>query len=76
MENRFNRLGSSKPPEKNRVKMVQRNLFPYLQSQMALQTINTFPELIKLAQSVEQRQSEPKNFVHLLLTTNLSLNLT
>lgn len=62
MENLFNRLGTSKPREKDRVKMIQRNLLPYIQSQLTLQTINTIPELIKLARSVEETATRTEKF--------------
>lgn len=62
MENLFNRLGVAKPVEKARVKMIQRNLLPYIQSQLALQTIHTISDLTRFARSIEETALRTEKF--------------
>lgn len=54
VENLFNRLGSGKPEEKTRVDWIKRGLLPHIQSQLALQVVQTVPELIRLSRMVEE----------------------
>lgn len=54
MENLFNKLGSTKPSEWTRVKLIRRNLLPYLQTQLALESVETVSELIRLCRTIEE----------------------
>lgn len=54
VENLFNRLGANKPTEKTRVDWIRRGLLPHIQSQLALHTIETVPELTRLGRLVEE----------------------
>lgn len=63
MESLFKKLGSSKPEEQDRVKMIRRNLLPYLQSQLALQQTETISELTRLCKAVEETAIRTQKFV-------------
>lgn len=63
MENLFNKLGSSKPTELTRVKLIRRNLLPYLQTQLALYNIETIPQLISLCRAVEETSVRTQKYV-------------
>lgn len=53
MQNLFNRL-TNKPSEKTRVALIRRNLLPYVQNALALQTIDTVEQLTRFCRSVEE----------------------
>lgn len=53
MQNLFNKL-TTKPSEATRVALIRRNLLPYIQRALALQSINTVEQLTKLCRSVEE----------------------
>nr|CAI5846340.1 unnamed protein product [Callosobruchus analis] len=62
MENLFNRLGSSKPDEEARVRIIQRNLLPHIQSQLSLQQPRTISELLRLCRMVEETAIRAQRF--------------
>nr|CAI5864291.1 unnamed protein product [Callosobruchus analis] len=77
MENLFNRLGSSKPDEEARVRIIQRNLLPHIQSQLSLQPPRTISELLRLCRMVEETgYQSPKVFVHRQLIIDNSWSQT
>lgn len=53
MQNLFNRL-NNKPDEETRVIWIRRNLRPYIQNALALQTIKTVEQLTKFCRSIEE----------------------
>lgn len=65
----FQKTSYFKTHVKNRIKMIQRNLFRSIQSQLTFQAITTIPELTRSARSVE-----PKNVVWYPLFINFALN--
>lgn len=62
MENLFNKLGVKKPSEDVRIDMIRRNLLPYIQGQLALQTITTISELLRLSRAVEETSQRMARF--------------
>lgn len=62
MENLFKKLGINKPQESARVKMIRRNLLPYLQNQLALHQISTIAELTRLCKAVEETEVRTQKF--------------
>lgn len=62
MENLFNRLGQAKPNEDARIKMIQRNLLPYIQTQLILQNIGSISELTTLARTIEETAVRAEKF--------------
>lgn len=52
MENLFSKL-SKKPDEASRLRMIRRNLLPFVQNQLALHPINSLTELITACRHVE-----------------------
>lgn len=54
MENLFNKLGTNKPSEWTRMKLIQRNLLPYQQTQLALHRVENISELIRLCRMIEE----------------------
>lgn len=53
MQNLFNRL-TNQPSEGTRVALIRRNLLPYIQNALALQTIETVEQLTRFCRSVEE----------------------
>lgn len=53
MQNLFNRL-QNKPDEETRVVWIRRNLLPYIQNALALQSIKTVEQLTKYCRSIEE----------------------
>lgn len=62
MENLFNRLGNSRPEEATRVRMIQRNLLPYIQSQLTLHASQSIAELTRFARAVEETAVRTEKF--------------
>lgn len=62
VENLFNRLGESKPGEKTRVDWIRRGLLPHIQSQLAIQNIETVGDLTRLSRLVEETFSRTQKF--------------
>lgn len=54
MENIFKKLGWNSPSEKTKVKMIRRNLLPYILTQLALQATPTISELLRLSRVIEE----------------------
>lgn len=63
MENLFYKLGPNIPPEWTRVKLIRRNLLPYLQTQLALSSIETIPELVRHCRAVEETIVRTQKYV-------------
>lgn len=63
MENLFNKLGPAKPEESVRVKMIRRNLLPYLQNHLALHNIGSISDLLKQCKAVEETAVRTQKFV-------------
>lgn len=63
MESLFNKLGSNKPSEISRVKLIRRNLLPYIQSHLALHWIENISDLIRLCKAVEETELRTSKFV-------------
>lgn len=63
MENLFNKLGSSRPTEEERVRMIRRNLLPYLQNQLALHQVTNISDLIQLCKAIEETVVRTQKFV-------------
>lgn len=61
MENLFRKL-EQPLMEKNRVEIMRRNLLPHIQTQIALQKIESTTELTKLARAVEETEWRTKRF--------------
>lgn len=61
MEQLFSRL-SQKPPEEERVKLIKRNLLPYIQTSLSLRTIYTIRELIQVSRNVEETELRVQKF--------------
>nr|CAI5824404.1 unnamed protein product [Callosobruchus analis] len=53
MENLFRKLRVL-PPEESRVRIIRRNMLPYIQTQMTLHTVRTVSELLNLSKSIEE----------------------
>lgn len=73
MENLFKKLGLSRPNEAMRVKLIRRNLLPYIQTQLALHYTDTITELTAVCKSIEETavrtqkfQPPPTNYRQLL----------
>ncbi|XP_074037916.1 uncharacterized protein [Leptinotarsa decemlineata] len=62
MENLFNKLGPNKPSEEVRVKTIRRNLLPYIQSQLALEAIDSVSDLVRLSRTVEETAIRTQKF--------------
>lgn len=63
MENLFSKLGTNRPSELTRVKLIRRNLLPFIQSQLALHWIESISELIRLCKAVEETEMRTQKFV-------------
>lgn len=63
MESLFNKLGNNKLSEITRVKLIRRNLLPYIQSHLALHCIESISELIRLCKAVEETELRTSKFV-------------
>lgn len=63
MENLFNKLGPSKPTEEVRIKMIRRNLLPYLQSQLALHETENISDLLRLGRAIEETAVRTQRYV-------------
>lgn len=61
MQNLFNKL-AEKPSEQTRVRVITRNLLPYLQSQLALSDFASVSELTTTCQRVEEAQARIQCF--------------
>lgn len=62
MENLFKKLGSSMPREEDKVKMIRRNLLPYIQTQLSLQATPTISELVRLSRAIEETSHRVQRF--------------
>lgn len=77
MQNLLNRL-SNKPDEPMRVALIRRNLLPYLQNALALQSVRTVEELTRLCRTIEetslraQQYTPPKTNHRYLLEPQLA----
>lgn len=64
MENLFKKLGSNRPIESERVRLIRRNMLPYIQTQMAFHpVIATLSELSKLSRTAEETSVKIQNFL-------------
>lgn len=61
MENMFRRLPTL-PSESMRLQILRRNLLPYLQSRLSLQSVTTVDELLRMCRSIEETESRLQNF--------------
>lgn len=61
MQNLFNKL-SEKPSEQTKLRIIRRNLLPYIQSQLALLDCTTISELSTACQRVEDAQARIERF--------------
>lgn len=61
MEGLFRKL-PTKPTEHERVKIIRRNMLPYIQSQMALQSTYTLNDLIRIARTIEETEFRVQKF--------------
>lgn len=61
MEQLFDRL-SRKPLEETRVRIIRRNLLPYIQSQLSLHVINSVQVLIQLCRVIEETEIRVQRF--------------
>lgn len=61
MQNLFNKLGQ-KPSEEMRLRIIRRNLLPYIQQQLALTDFRTLPELTWACQRIEESQTRIDRF--------------
>lgn len=63
MESLFSKLGNNQLSEITRVKLIRRNLLPYIQSHLALHCIESISELIRLCKAVEETELRTSKFV-------------
>ncbi|KAJ8959652.1 hypothetical protein NQ318_021840, partial [Aromia moschata] len=61
MEQLFNRL-SEKPSEEARVRLIRRNLLPYIQTQLSLRTITSVRELVQACRAIEETEIRVQRF--------------
>lgn len=61
MESMFRRL-PTKPSEDERVRIIRRNMLPYIQTQMSLQSTNSLQDLIRIARMVEDTEWRVQKF--------------
>lgn len=61
MEQLFNRL-SVKPSEETRVRIIRRNLLPYIQTRLSLQTISSVQVLIQTCRAIEETEMRVQQF--------------
>lgn len=61
MEQLFNRL-SQKPSEETRLKLIRRNLLPYIQTQLALHPVHTMRELTQACRAIEEIDIRVRQF--------------
>ncbi|KAJ8979348.1 hypothetical protein NQ317_016077 [Molorchus minor] len=61
MEQLFNRL-SVKPSEETRVRLIRRNLLPYIQAQISLQTFVTVREMTQNCKAIEETEIRIQRF--------------
>lgn len=61
MEQLFNRL-SVKPSEEDRLKLIRRNLLPYLQKQLALHQLQSIRDLVRVCRAIEETEIRVQQF--------------
>ncbi|KAJ8973471.1 hypothetical protein NQ317_013465 [Molorchus minor] len=61
MEQLFNRL-SVKPPEEERLRLIRRNLLPYIQKHLILHEVNLIRDLVKVCRSIEETEIRTQQF--------------
>ncbi|KAJ8952094.1 hypothetical protein NQ318_011011, partial [Aromia moschata] len=61
MEQLFNRL-AEKPSEEARVRLIRRNLLPYIQTQLSLRTITSVRELVQACRAIEETEIRVQRF--------------
>lgn len=62
MESLFRKLGSGTPHEEVRVKMIRRNMLPYIQTQLSLHEIHSISDLVRLSRSTEHTAVRAEKF--------------
>ncbi|KAJ8937923.1 hypothetical protein NQ318_005530, partial [Aromia moschata] len=61
MEQLFNRL-AEKPSEEAGVRLIRRNLLPYIQTQLSLRTITSVRELVQACRAIEETEIRVQRF--------------